>query len=77
MTIIELKNSLIEQISKSDDFELLDLLRTIMQNQNSDIPELTDEQLRRLKESREQFARGEFYTNEEADKLVDKWFEGK
>jgi len=77
MTLIELKNSLIEQISKTDDFETLDLMQTIFKNKNAEPPKLTDWQIKRIEESEQQIARGEFYTEEEANKLVEEWFKGK
>lgn len=77
MTLIELKNSLIEQIRNSEDFKTLDLLQTILKNKNAKIPKLTDWQLKRIEESEKQLMRGEFYTEEEANKIVEEWFKGK
>jgi hypothetical protein len=77
MTIKELKNSLIEQINRSDDFETLDLLQTILENKNAELPKLTDWQIKRIEESEQQLARGEYYTEEEANKRVEEWFKRK
>lgn len=77
MTISELKNSIIEQVNKSDDLETLDLLQTILQNRNAELPQLTDWQIKRIEESEQQIARGEYYTEEEANRRVDEWFKGK
>ena len=74
MTLIELKNSLIEQIRKTDNFETLDLVQTILENKNAEPPKLTDWQIKRIEESEQQIARGEFYTEEEANKMVEEWF---
>lgn len=77
MTLIELKNSLIEEIRNSEDFKTLDLLQTILKNKNAKAPKLTDWQLKRIEESENQLTRGEFYTEEEANKIVEEWFKGK
>jgi hypothetical protein len=77
MTISELKNSIIEQVNKSDDFETLDLLQTILQNKNAVLPQLTGWQIKRIEESEQQIARGGYYTEEEANRRVEEWFKGK
>ena len=55
----------------------MELIKDILENRKSEIPPLTEWQLKRIEESEKQFERGEFYTEEEANKIVEKWFEGK
>jgi predicted transcriptional regulator len=42
-------------------------------DEESDIYYFTEEENRAIEEARESYARGEFLTNEEANKEVDKW----
>lgn len=77
MTLAELKNNLIHGIKNTNDLDTLELLHIILENKNSEIPILSEVQLKRLEESEKQIQRGEFYTEEEASRLTEKWFEGK
>jgi len=76
MSILELKELLISKIQiTSEDYILEGLLRLWeFESTNSAIYKFNDEQRSRIKESQEQYARGEFYTEEEADKITDQWF---
>jgi len=52
---------------------MLELLLIALENINAPIPELTEWQIKRIEESEAQFARGEYITQEEADKKIKEW----
>jgi predicted transcriptional regulator len=77
MTTAELKSFLHEKIDKIEDEEYLeDLAEMLNDSLQADI-KLEQWEIERIEESEKQIERGEFYTEDEANKLVDKWFEGK
>ena len=75
MTTIELKKKLIKQINNIEDELLLQEMSRLagIGDEESDIYYFTEEESRAIEEARESYARGEFLTNEEANKEVDKW----
>ena len=73
MTTAELKNSLIKEIDATKNKRTLELLLIALENINTPMPELTEWQLKRLKESEEQFERGEFIIHEEVNKKIQEW----
>ncbi len=73
MTTAELKKSLIKEINATKDDRMLELLLIALENINAPIPELTEWQIKRIEESEAQFARGEYITQEEADKKIKEW----
>jgi hypothetical protein len=77
MTISELKNTLIKEINNTNDPDTLGLLHIILENKNAKLPELNEWQLKRIEDSERQISNGQFYTEEEANKIIEKWFEGK
>jgi len=78
MTTVELKNILIHQISGISDKSLLNAIKTIIEtNSGSNIYKTTSEQQNRIKEGREQIANGEFFTNDQVEKEIDKWLSEK
>ncbi len=78
MSTLELKEQLISKINiTNEDYILEGLLKLWeFESNNSAIYKFNDEQRSRIKESQEQFARGEFYTEEEADKITEQWLNG-
>lgn len=72
MTTSELKSLLHETIEKINDDEVLMLLKEIAEEE---IPYAapTANQLHRIKEAEKQISEGKYLTNEEADRLVEKW----
>ena len=77
MNTEEIKNSLYEGIEniEDDDF-LLEIKALIMKKHNpSDFPKLSELQIERIKDSENQIENGDFFTNEQADKIIDKWLE--
>lgn len=77
MTTTELKKRLIKRINSIEDELLLqEMSRFIdIQDDKSDTYYFTDEESKAIDEAREAYARGEFLTNEEANKEVDEWLE--
>jgi len=75
MTTIELKKKLIKRINKIEDELLLqDISRLIdIDEDESDIYYFTEEENSAIEEARQAYARGEFLTEEEANKEVDEW----
>ncbi len=77
MTTAELKSFLHDKIEKIDDEEYLEDLAEMLNDSSQPNIKLEQWEIDRIEESEKQIERGEFYTEEEANKLIDKWFEGK
>ena len=75
MSSAELKKRLIDKIQKTDNENLLEEAFRLLQMESEDIEiyKLSDEQKSAVNEAREQIKRGEFFTDEEANKDVDEW----
>ena len=71
----DLKVALHETIENINDTELLKTLTEITSHHYSVVeePELENYQLDRLKESQKQIKEGNFYSNEQANELIQKW----
>ena len=78
MTTIELKDVLFHKIAAIDDRSFLSAIKTIIDTKSDTIIyKLTPEQRNRIKKSQDQIARGEFLTNEQVEKGIDKWLKEK
>lgn len=78
MTTLELKNILIHRIAGINDKSFLNAIKTIIETKSeSTVYKTTPEQQQRIKESREQIARGEFFTNEEVENEIGIWLKEK
>ena len=78
MTTIELKDVLFHKIAAIDDKSFLSAIKTIIDTKSETIIyKLTPEQRNRIKKSQDQIARGEFLTNEQVEKGIDKWLKEK
>lgn len=77
MSTDEIKGRLHESIENIDDNEFLLTIKELIEHkyQPEDSPKLTEGQLKRIKKSEEQIINGDFLTNAEADKAIDKWLE--
>lgn len=75
MSTEELKKHLHEGIENIDDDEFLNTIKELIDRKYSASNEikLSDSQLKRIRESEEQISAGDFLTNEEVDKIIDKW----
>jgi hypothetical protein len=76
MKILELKEKLIKQINNIEDESLLVEISELLdfEKDESDIYYFTDEQKRAIEKAQEGYARGEYLSNDEADKQVEEWF---
>jgi predicted transcriptional regulator len=78
MTKVELKNILIHQIIGIEDRSFLTAIKKIVETKSaSTVYKTNQEQVRRIKEGREQIARGEFYSNDQVEMEIDTWLEEK
>ena len=77
MSINEIRIRLHEGIENIDDNEFLMTIKELIEHkyQSSDSPKLTEWQLTRIKESEKQIRNGDFLTDEQVDKVIDKWLE--
>lgn len=75
MTTIELKQQLISQIQISDDPELLEwMLGLLAKNPTeTEIYALNADQIATIERAEEQIKHGDYYTEEEADKMTEEW----
>jgi predicted transcriptional regulator len=75
MSTEEIKNQLYEGIENIDDNEFLMTIKELIDQKysTSSIPKLSDWQIQMIKESEKQIENGEFLTNDEVEKLIDKW----
>ena len=75
MSTIELKEQLIEKIQVTDDADILNgLLKLLEFELNTTVTyKLNAHQKESIAISREQVAKGEVYTEDEATKLTDEW----
>ena len=78
MTTVELKNILMHKIAGINDKSFLSAINTIIESKaETNIYRTSPEQREKIKEGREQIARGECFTNEQVDKEIDKWLKEK
>jgi len=75
MTTIELKKKLIKRINNIEDELLLQEVSRLLgfEEDESDIYYFSEEQRKSIEEAQECIKRGEFLTDEEANKEVDEW----
>ena len=75
MTVNNLKTLIHESIENINDDEFLKAVKQILDRKYipSAQPKLSKGQIQRINESKEQIRKGNFLTNAQADKLVDKW----
>lgn len=75
MSIKEIKERLHESIENIDDNEFLITIKELIEHkyQSFDTPKLTKWQLKRIEESEEQINKGNYFTDKEVDKVIDRW----
>jgi hypothetical protein len=76
MTTIALRKYLISKINLLEDDLILEKIKKIIEKKEK-VYELSQEQLKKLAQSREQFANGEFYTQEQVDLKIEEWLNEK
>lgn len=75
MSTKELKMNLMRTISSIEDVSVLEKIKQFLKNQTEEkVYILSEDQLAILNESIEQFTNGQFLTEEEAEKDIEKWF---
>ena len=75
MSTKELKMDLMRTISSIEDVSVLEKIKQFLKNQTAEkVYVLSEDQLAILNESIEQFKNGQFLTEEEAEKDIEKWF---
>ncbi len=78
MKTLELKNILIQRIAGINDKSFLSAINTIIEaKSDSTIYKTNPEQQQKIKEGREQIAKGDFFTNDEVKMEIDKWLKEK
>ena len=76
MTTIALRKYLVSKINLLEDDLILEKIKKIIEKKEK-VYELSEEQLKKLAQSREQFANGELYTQEEVDLKIEEWLNEK
>ena len=71
----EIKSLLHQSIENIDDNDFLDAIKNFIENSYhfSEEPVLSEYQKLRIEESKGQIKKGEYFTNEHADRLVSEW----
>ncbi len=77
MTEIELKKRLITRIKSLKDPLLLEEVSRLIEpgSAEDDIYILSEQQKKDIEEAQEQYKKGQFISNEDADKQTDQWLE--
>jgi hypothetical protein len=76
MSTVELRKRLIEKIQKTQDERILQEAFRLLELETADnieILKLNDDQKSAISEARQQIKNGQFLTEEQANKEVDKW----
>ena len=73
----EIKSRLHEGIENIDDADFLLAIKELIERKyNSlDTGKISDIQMKRIKESEKQIEKGDFLSDEQANKIIDKWLE--
>jgi len=78
MSTIELRNSIMEQLSLIEDVSFLSAIRTIIASKISDnVYELSDFQKERIELGRQQLKGDQTISNEDLQKEIDQWLNSK
>ncbi len=75
MSTVDLRKRLIDKIQKTEDENLLkEAYRLLeLETENIEIYKLSDEQRKAIHEGREQISKGQFLSNDQANKEIDEW----
>ncbi|MEN6352794.1 MAG: hypothetical protein ABFD02_05005 [Bacteroidales bacterium] len=78
MSTIELRHSIIEQLSHIDDDSFLNAIKTIIESKvNERVYELSDFQKKRVESGREQLRKKQSIANDVLQKEIDQWLDTK
>ena len=77
MTILEVRNRLIDKIRNSENNKLLEEAYRLFELEDEDLCEyqLSDDQIQAINEAREQIRTGDYLTSDQADNAIDEWLE--
>jgi predicted transcriptional regulator len=75
MTKQELKDNIIKNIQKIDNERYLSDLNDMFERFTTTEFELEDWELERIKESQEQIKKGEYYTHDQVEEIIEKWLD--
>ena len=77
MKTIEIKRKLINEVNLSDNKNLLEEFYRFLnlENEMQETYQLSEEQNSAIAEARNQIKNGDFLTNEQANKEIDKWLD--
>ena len=75
MSTIELKQKLISKIEQTEDNNLLEEALRLLDTETDDLGsiELNEKQIEAIDEAREQIKKGQYLTDEQANKEIDEW----
>ena len=74
MNKLDIKEKLIEEIKQVDNLHLLEVLYDIITHKGEGkVYILSDEQIFAIEEAREQYRKGQIFTNEEVDRETEEW----
>jgi hypothetical protein len=75
MSTVELRKRLIDKIEKTEDKRILDEMFRLLEIETGDIEiyTLNESQIMKVNEAREQIKKGQFLTEEQANKEIDEW----
>lgn len=75
MSTLELQKQLIHKIQKTTDEDILEGVLSLLEFEtgNDEVYAFNAEQKVAIDRARQQIENGQFYTDEEADKLTEKW----
>jgi hypothetical protein len=75
MSTVELRKRLIDKIEKTEDKRILEEMFRLLEIETGDIEiyTLNEGQIMAVNEAREQIKKGQFLTEEQANKEIDEW----
>ncbi len=74
MTTKDLRDKVIDKVNKLEDESLLnDLIRLIDDNADDEIYRLSDNHKKAINTAIDQIEKGDYLTNEQSNKQIDKW----
>ena len=78
MTATELKEQIVSKLQITDDHDILEAMLRLLEfeTNETEVYMLSEDQKQAIEISREQIKQGEFYTEEEADKITEQWLKG-
>lgn len=78
MNTIELRNKIIDQLSRIDDVSFLEAIKTIVDSKAHDqIYKLSEFQKERIRDAREQVRKGQTISDKDLQKEISQWLNSK